>query len=585
MTTPVERAALHLTDRDVLLDQHLVVRGDAVIAELSPQEVALLRYLADRADRTVDRRELLRQVWGYAEQVESRAVDKAVHRLRQKLELDPSEPRHLLGVRALGYRLQLEEDAPLGEDPILEAEALDERVRHGEARAARERLAALEPEVLAQVDRALETDPARAARGLLALCSRLRSDPRAYLERCDRALASDPGPWRHRLRAARAEAAILVGRVEEVVRDSERVLEEAPAEEALARAHAALVLTHADGLGGLGPEPILAHLERSLEALAGRRELRMEARVMIALSRYYVRLGRPEVGLRAARHSAEVLERSGDLELLGVALNYLSNAQGALGLWEDRRATLERSVAVYREARMHASVAVTLAYLGGALLDLGRLAEAQVRLEEGRALASENGNKGALHNIHEALGIVALELGLLLQARHHLSLAERVAEELGNPLFRTTTRALLALAAMLEEDAALSARWLERARASASTIAMPELHRWLLCLEAMQLCLEGAPERLPALAARLRALGPASDASTLHAELMTVAEGMARARAGQGGAPASSDEPSAFVERWARAHGHEAHLLARAVDSLRAPLSAQRPADAAWLGR
>lgn len=77
---------------------------DGETMSLTPHEATLLRYLASQ-DRTVDRRELLREVWGYAPSVRSRAVDATVSRLRAKLEPVPSEPRSLLSVRGRGYRL------------------------------------------------------------------------------------------------------------------------------------------------------------------------------------------------------------------------------------------------------------------------------------------------------------------------------------------------------------------------------------------------------------------------------------------------------------------------------------------------
>lgn len=96
---------LVLSDRVVVLGQHVVLADGVFVAELTPLEVTLLRYLAARSGEAVGRDELLREVWGYAPNVQSRAIDKTVHRLRTKIEVDPAEPRHLQGVRALGYRL------------------------------------------------------------------------------------------------------------------------------------------------------------------------------------------------------------------------------------------------------------------------------------------------------------------------------------------------------------------------------------------------------------------------------------------------------------------------------------------------
>jgi len=48
---------------------------------------------------------LLREVWGYRSDVTSRTVDTHVAELRRKLERDPANPRHIMTVRKVGYRL------------------------------------------------------------------------------------------------------------------------------------------------------------------------------------------------------------------------------------------------------------------------------------------------------------------------------------------------------------------------------------------------------------------------------------------------------------------------------------------------
>jgi DNA-binding response OmpR family regulator len=52
------------------------------------------------------RLELLREVWGYADDVMSRTVDTHVAMLRRKLERDPAHPRHIVTVRTFGYRIE-----------------------------------------------------------------------------------------------------------------------------------------------------------------------------------------------------------------------------------------------------------------------------------------------------------------------------------------------------------------------------------------------------------------------------------------------------------------------------------------------
>jgi DNA-binding response OmpR family regulator len=81
-----------------------VSRAGAAI-ELAPLEFDLLAALARRRGAVVSRRDLLAEVWGYADSVFSRTVDAHVALLRRKLEPEPAVPRYILTVRKSGYRL------------------------------------------------------------------------------------------------------------------------------------------------------------------------------------------------------------------------------------------------------------------------------------------------------------------------------------------------------------------------------------------------------------------------------------------------------------------------------------------------
>lgn len=92
---------------DVTVDfaTHRVRRGGRT-TELRPKEYALLVALLKRGGRVASRLELLREVWGYADDVMSRTVDTHVAMLRRKLEPDPAHPRHIVTVRTFGYRIE-----------------------------------------------------------------------------------------------------------------------------------------------------------------------------------------------------------------------------------------------------------------------------------------------------------------------------------------------------------------------------------------------------------------------------------------------------------------------------------------------
>ena len=72
--------------------------------DLSAREFEILRYLIRRRGEIVTRDQLLDEVWGYDSTSVTRTVDNHIARLRQKIEQDPSEPRHIVTVHRLGYR-------------------------------------------------------------------------------------------------------------------------------------------------------------------------------------------------------------------------------------------------------------------------------------------------------------------------------------------------------------------------------------------------------------------------------------------------------------------------------------------------
>ena len=82
------------------------VTRDGEAVELAPKEFDLLVALLARPNSVVSRMDLMRHVWGYADSVVTRTIDTHIAELRRKLEEDPAEPRHILTVRKVGYRLK-----------------------------------------------------------------------------------------------------------------------------------------------------------------------------------------------------------------------------------------------------------------------------------------------------------------------------------------------------------------------------------------------------------------------------------------------------------------------------------------------
>lgn len=97
----------HLTfgELEVMPEEGRILRaGDEI--HLTKTEFRLICELAQNPGKVLSREQLLDQVWGYGYFGDGRLVDVHIRRLRTKVEQDPANPRHVVTVRGLGYRLQ-----------------------------------------------------------------------------------------------------------------------------------------------------------------------------------------------------------------------------------------------------------------------------------------------------------------------------------------------------------------------------------------------------------------------------------------------------------------------------------------------
>ena len=92
-------------DLEIIPDEGVVRRGGEEV-HLTKTEFRLLVELASSPGRVFSREVLLERVWGYGYFGDGRLVDVHVRRLRTKVEADPANPRHVVTVRGLGYKLQ-----------------------------------------------------------------------------------------------------------------------------------------------------------------------------------------------------------------------------------------------------------------------------------------------------------------------------------------------------------------------------------------------------------------------------------------------------------------------------------------------
>src|SRR6202789_1711186 len=79
-------------------------RRKGVPVVLTALEFKLLKFFTDNLERVLTRELLLNEVWGYNSYPTTRTVDNQILKLRQKLESDPANPKHLLTIYGAGYK-------------------------------------------------------------------------------------------------------------------------------------------------------------------------------------------------------------------------------------------------------------------------------------------------------------------------------------------------------------------------------------------------------------------------------------------------------------------------------------------------
>jgi two-component system, OmpR family, KDP operon response regulator KdpE len=98
------RAQYRHEDLTVDLVRRKVCVGDKEI-HLSQKEADVLFYLVEHAGLVVTHHQILRDVWGVAQEEDVQYLRVYIRQLRQKLEPDPNLPRHLLTEPGVGYRM------------------------------------------------------------------------------------------------------------------------------------------------------------------------------------------------------------------------------------------------------------------------------------------------------------------------------------------------------------------------------------------------------------------------------------------------------------------------------------------------
>lgn len=102
--TSVVPRATRFRDIELRREQGVVLKGGQELS-LTKTEFRLLCEFADHAGAVLSRDQLLERVWGYEYLGDSRLVDAHVRRLRVKVEDHPDDPKLIVTVRGIGYRL------------------------------------------------------------------------------------------------------------------------------------------------------------------------------------------------------------------------------------------------------------------------------------------------------------------------------------------------------------------------------------------------------------------------------------------------------------------------------------------------
>lgn len=105
-TSEVSSPHLRFGDLEIVPEEG-VVRRNGRDVHLTKTEFRLLVELAQSPGRVFSREVLLERIWEHGYFGDGRLVDVHVRRLRTKVEADPANPRHVVTVRGLGYKLQV----------------------------------------------------------------------------------------------------------------------------------------------------------------------------------------------------------------------------------------------------------------------------------------------------------------------------------------------------------------------------------------------------------------------------------------------------------------------------------------------
>jgi DNA-binding response OmpR family regulator len=100
---PAAQTVYRFGEYEIDFSKMTIHRGGTPVV-ITAHEFKLLKFFTENAERVLTRDVLLNEVWGYNFYPTTRTVDNQILKLRQKLEPDPTNPKHLLTIYGAGYK-------------------------------------------------------------------------------------------------------------------------------------------------------------------------------------------------------------------------------------------------------------------------------------------------------------------------------------------------------------------------------------------------------------------------------------------------------------------------------------------------
>jgi DNA-binding response OmpR family regulator len=103
--TPTVETPMKLGDIEIDTSHHLATKAGQTLT-LTPKEFELLTFFTRNKGLVFTRDQLLEKIWGYDYSGDTRTVDVHVRWLREKIEDNPNQPKFLITIRGVGYKLE-----------------------------------------------------------------------------------------------------------------------------------------------------------------------------------------------------------------------------------------------------------------------------------------------------------------------------------------------------------------------------------------------------------------------------------------------------------------------------------------------